>query len=78
MNIPFPRFGLDESSPAGQQPIGTSFSLSNVRPFDISKEKIRGGQRPGTTLAYNTQISGAAHPVLLMTSIVTTFIAPES
>jgi hypothetical protein len=77
MRVPFPVDGLVEGLPSVEQPPRTSFLLRNVRPFDVSKEKIRGGQRPGTVKAFTTQISGASHPVLYMTSITTTYITPE-
>lgn len=77
MKISFPINGLVDGVPSGQQPLKTSVYLKNVRPFDVIKEQTRGGQRPGTILAYDTQISGAEHPVLLITSIVTTYINPE-
>jgi hypothetical protein len=79
MKIPFPVKGLVDGIPSGQQELQTSFSLNNTRAFDITKEKIRGGQRPGTILAYDTQIGteGTPTPVLFMTSIITTFITPE-
>ena len=76
MKIPFPTEGLAEGMPSAEQPQKTSFSLQNVRPFDVTSEKIRGGKRPGTKLAYTTQVGGV-HPILLMTSIVTTYINPE-
>lgn len=78
MKISFPIEGLVEGLPSAEQPMRTSFSLSNVRPFDITSEKIRGGQRPGSSLAYTTQVSGASHPVLQMVSIVTTYISPKT
>ena len=78
MKIPFPINGLDEGSASCEQPSKTSFSLQNVRPFDITSEKVRGGQRPATAKAYTTQVSGAAHPVLDMVAIVTTYVTPES
>lgn len=77
MKIPFPHLGLDEGGAAAEQPSNTSFSLANVRPWDATSERIRGGQRPGTAKAYTTQISGAAHPVLAIVSIVSTYITPE-
>lgn len=77
MRVSFPIYGLHRGLPADQQPQGTSFDLMNVRPFDVTSERIRGGKRPGTTKAYTTQISGAAHPVLYMTSIVTTYVTPS-
>lgn len=78
MRVSFPVQGLHRGQPAKDQPEGTAFDLQNVRPFDVTSERIRGGQRPGLTKAYTTQISGASHPVLYMTSIVTTYIPPES
>lgn len=77
MKIPFPIYGLARGMPSEEQPQGTSFDLMNVRPFDVTSERIRGGKRPGTTKAYTTQISGASHPVLMMTSIVVTYIPPS-
>ena len=77
MKIPFPINGLVDGVPSSQQPLQTSMFLKNVRPFDVTKEQTRGGKRDGSVLAYDTQISGASHPVLLITSIVTTYITPE-
>jgi len=76
MRIPFPYEGLNEGLPAQDQPVKTSFLMQNVRPFDISDERVRGGQRPGTVLAYTTRIVGD-YPVIYMTSIVSTYIEPE-
>lgn len=76
MRINFPYEGLHEGVAAQDQPVNSSFSLQNVRPFDVSADRVRGGQRPGTVLAYDTQIVGD-HPVLNITSIVTTYITPE-
>ena len=76
MKVQFPIKGLVDGVPSSQQPIQTSVFLKNVRPYDVLKEQT-GGQRPGTILAYDTQISGESHPVLLMTNIVTTYITPE-
>ena len=76
MRVTFPLEGLAEGVAAQDQPVSTSFSLQNVRPFDVDAERIRGGQRPGTVKAYDTQIVGD-NPVIQMTSIVTTYIQPE-
>ncbi len=75
MRIPFPHLGLVEGLPSGDQQAGTSPSLQNVRPFDIVDERIRGGQRPGTVLAYTTRVVGD-FPIINMTEIVTTYIIP--
>jgi len=77
MRVPFPIAGLHRGLPAKDQPQQTSFDLVNVRPYDVTSERIRGGQRPGITKAYTTQISGASHPVLYITAITTTYITPE-
>ena len=76
MRIPFPLLGLAEGVPATEQPVRTSFSLQNVRPYDVADERVRGGQRPGTVLAYDTQIVGD-NPVISIDAIVTTYIVPE-
>jgi hypothetical protein len=77
MKIKPPILGLDEGSAACEQPSQTSFSLKNTRPYDITAERIRFGQRPGTTKAYTTQISGASHPVLAIVSVISTYIQSE-
>lgn len=77
MRIPFPSSGLHSGLPSQDQPVRTSFSLQNVRPFDTGDERIRGGQRPGTALAYTTQVGGS-HPIIGMVQLITTYITPES
>ena len=76
MRLGFPIFGLHEGLPSSEQPLRTSFSLQNVRAYDVEEDRLRGGQRPGTALAYTTQIVGS-NPIILMASIVTTYITPE-
>ena len=73
MRVPFPIGGLSEGRAAIEQPLQTSFSLQNVRAFDISDERVRGGQRPGTALAYTTRIVGD-YPIIAMAEIVSTYI----
>ena len=75
MRVPFPRFGLHTGAALAEQPLGTSFSLSNVRLFDTSDERDRGGQRAGTALAYTTQVVGD-YPILHMCSVTSTYIQP--
>ena len=79
MRIPFPIEGLVEGAPSSSQKIRTAFFMQNVRPFDVTEEKIRGGQRPGTTKAYSTQVGlvgATAHPVLAMCAVTSTYIPP--
>ena len=75
MRIQFPLLGLVDGSPSSAQPMQTSPSLQNSRPYDISDEKIRGGQRAGTALAYTTRIVGD-YPVIAMTQVTSTYIEP--
>lgn len=76
MELPFPIHGLHRGLSTEKQPPTTSPHLQNVRPIDVEEERVRGGQRPGLTKAYSTQIGGA-RPVLLITSIAVTYIEPE-
>jgi hypothetical protein len=76
MKLRFPIKGLNTGLALEDQPPTTSPSLQNVRAFDISEERIRGGQRPGLKKAYTTQVGGE-HPVLAMVTITTTYIPPE-
>jgi hypothetical protein len=76
MKIPYPIEGLSEGRATVEQELRTSFSLQNTRPYDVSDERIRGGQRPGTALAYTTQVVGD-FPVIKMLSVITTYITPE-
>lgn len=76
MRVQFPIRGLVEGTAAAEQPLETSFSLQNVRAYDVTDERIRGGQRAGTALAYSTQVVGS-FPILKMAAVVTTYIEPE-
>lgn len=76
MEIGFPLMGLHEGMALEHQPPTTSPYLKNVRAFDVEEERVRGGQRPGLVKAYDTQIGGD-HPVLLITTISTTYIQAE-
>ena len=75
MELVFPYKGLNTGLPAEKQPPLTSPILLNVRPFDVDDERIRGGQRPGLTKAYSTQVGGA-HPIIGMCQIAVTYIEP--
>jgi hypothetical protein len=77
MRIPFPINGLSEGLPATEQPLRTSFSLQNVRPYDVTDERVRGGQRPGTVLAYTTRVVGD-NPIIALAQVTTTYIEPEA
>ena len=75
MEIPFPFQGKHAGVPTGKQPPLTSPHLKNVRPFDVDEGRIRGGQRPGTTKAYSTQVGGS-HPIIGMCQVAVTYIEP--
>ncbi len=53
----------------------TTPHAKNVRAFDVTEERGRGGQRPGFVKAYTTQIGGT-NPVLKIVTIATTYIEP--
>ena len=67
LEFPFPYKGKNENWPASRQPPLTSPNLSNVRVYDVLKNRARGGQRPGTAKWGNgTLIGGANQPVVAM------------
>lgn len=76
MRVPFPIQGLDTGRATTEQPLQSSFSLQNVRAFDVTDERIRGGQRPGTKLAYSTRVVGN-FAVIRMVEVTSTYIQPE-
>lgn len=77
LEIPFPINGLHEGLSNEKQPPTTSPYLKNVRPYDVTEERARGGQRPALIKAYETQIGGE-YPVIGMIQITTTYIPPET
>ena len=56
VEVSFPMKGLDVSGPVTEQPEGTSAVLQNVRGYDAIAEMDRGGQRSGTTRAYDGEV----------------------
>ncbi len=75
MEIQFPFQGLHQGLAAEKQPPMTTPHAKNVRAFDVTEERGRGGQRPGFVKAYTTQIGGE-NPVLKIVTIATTYIEP--
>ena len=75
MELQFPVGGLHEGVAAAKQPLSTSPSLNNIRPYDGSEDRYRGGQRPGLEKAYTTQVVGD-NPVIGIISVATTYITP--
>ena len=65
MDIFFPIKGLHKGFVTEKQPPLTSFSMSNVRPYDPLSNRLRGGQRPGLVKWGNgDQIGAAENPVV--------------
>lgn len=69
VNIPFPMRGIHKGFAYESQPEGTTPSCQNVRPRSTRERRIRGGSRPGFTLAKYSQISGAANPVRMLNTV---------
>jgi hypothetical protein len=67
MQVGFPVLGKHVGFPSGKQPLGTSPSMKNVRPYDVLEQRARGGQRPALDKwGAGTQIGGANQPVVAM------------
>jgi hypothetical protein len=69
--IPFPLKGLNQTADYEDQPEGTSPDLLNVRPFDATEKRLRGGRRPGLSKWLDD-------PVLIGLPIQTMVVATES
>lgn len=69
MEILFPVKGIHKGFPANKQPPDTSPDLNNMRPYDISDKRVRGGQRPGLSKRYSQQIGGMTEPIVAICSI---------
>ncbi len=78
LRLYFPIKGFNRATSYVDQQLITTPLCSNIRLVDVAEERSRGGQRPGLDKAYTTQVSGASHPVLVMTSIVSTYLEAET
>jgi len=63
IKLPFPLKGINKNFAESEQPYQTSPDLLNVRPSDVTENRIRGGQRPGLKKQYSNQI-GNGKPVI--------------
>ena len=72
-----PLAGMSENMAFEQKPPFTTPVMMNMRAYDPDEFRARMGQRPGTVLAYDTQIGGA-YAVAKMVAITSTFIPPEA
>ena len=68
-NFPFPFFGIDKGHNPNEQPQITSPSMSNMRPFDASDGRARGGQRPGLDKKYAQQIGSDSNAILAICQV---------
>lgn len=57
LSLPFPVRGVTENTPYSGVPADHTQSALNVRPFDSSDERLRGGQRPGTTKLFSPAVN---------------------
>ena len=73
LKLYFPLRGLSRTLAFRETPPLTTPLAQNVRLTDVSKERARGGQRPGLIKAYTTQVGGA-YPIVKMISVTTTFL----
>jgi hypothetical protein len=73
----FPLQGLNSNWASDKQPPLTTPQVSNMRPYDVSGKRARGGQRPGLVKEFATQIA-AGHPVIAFAQVTTTYVPPEA
>ncbi len=72
MEIPFPRLGKNTNQSFSKQPPQTSPDLNNVRIYDVSEKRDRGGQRPAVVKWGNgDQIGAEEQPVVEMCTVAT-------
>ena len=66
----FPYDGLAKGGPTSDEPLYTSPSMNNVRPFDALDNRMRGGQRPGLDKwGAGTLIGDAEQPVVAICTV---------
>lgn len=72
IELQFPIMGKSEITAAAKQPQLTSPDMNNVRPQDVSENRIRGGQRPGLDKRYDEQIGGdPEYPIVALLQVTT-------
>lgn len=65
----FPTHGKVTNYQVSKQPQDTAALLNNVRPYDVSDTRARGGQRPGIKKWGNGDLLGVDAPVVAITSV---------
>ena len=68
ITLPFPLKGINKNFAEADQPPLSSPMTLNVRPADVVKSRIRGGQRPGLKKQYATNIGGT-FPVMAIAQV---------
>ena len=63
IGLPWPVKGLDTGHAYSLQPPGTTPAALNVRTYDVSEERARGGSRPGLRRAYTDDLGDGTAPV---------------
>jgi hypothetical protein len=66
----FPLKGLDENWAYKAQPEGTTPDCLNVRPFDVTGQRMRGGQRAGLSKYFVTAPNGVGIPIQRLDSVI--------
>ena len=70
INFPFPLNGQNKNFGLSVQPKGTAADMNNVRPFDILKNRARGGQRPGLDKwGDGDNVGGGGNAIVAITSV---------
>jgi hypothetical protein len=67
MKLTFPSKGKFVGTRSGEQPMGTSRDLNNVRPWFDGRSA--GGQRDGLAKKYSQQGAGVATPVVAICTV---------
>jgi hypothetical protein len=65
----FPYKGINKNWGVSDTPQYTSPDMLNVRPRDTLQGRIRGGQRPGLTKLYATDLGGPVAAMCMITRI---------
>jgi len=70
VDLQFPLGGVVEGMSHGQQPPITTWDCKNVKPFDVSEDRARGGRREGIEKVTTTPVSSTAIQMVRSLGIV--------
>src|SRR4051812_5943858 len=68
----FPAGGIHRRTAYQSMPPYTTPDALNVRPFDVIKQRLRGGSRPGLIKSHYTQL-GSGNPIRMLSAV--TYVA---